>query len=168
MKEDVFSACHPAVNLYYFAVMLILGMFLVHPVMLGISLLCSCTYASLLKGFNEGVWNKMKILFPMALAVICVNTLFNHYGVTLLFYLPDGNGVTLESAVYGLVMASVMTAVMLWFSCYNCVMTTDKFVYLFGRILPGLSLILSMCFRYVPCFSRQGKRIIQADRKSVV
>ena len=31
-------------------------------------------------------------------------------------------------------------------------MTTDKFVYLFGRIIPALSLVLSMALRFVPRF----------------
>ena len=38
---------------------------------------------------------------------------------------------------------------------YNQVMTTDKFVYLFGRIIPALSLVLSMALRFVPRFLNQ-------------
>ena len=34
-------------------------------------------------------------------------------------------------------------------------MTTDKFVYLFGRIIPALSLVLSMALRFVPRFLNQ-------------
>lgn len=164
MTKDSFSSCHPIVNLYYFAVMLISSMFLTHPVMLLISLLCACTYCTLQRGFQNGVWKKMKLLLPLAAAVICINMLFNHYGITVLGYLPGGNALTLEAAVYGLVMAVMLAEVLLWFSCWNEVMTSDKFVYLFGRILPGLSLILTMCFRFVPCFGRQAKKILQAQK----
>lgn len=164
MTKDTFSACHPVVNLYYFAVMLIFSMFLTHPVMLFISLACACAYCTLQRGFRNGVWKNLQLLLPMAAAVVCINSLFNHYGVTTLFYLPGGNAVTLEAAMYGLVMAVMLAEVLLWFSCWNEVMTSDKFVYLFGRILPGLSLILTMCFRFVPCFARQAKRINQAQK----
>lgn len=164
MTKDTFSDCHPVVNLYYFAVMLILSMFLTHPVMLFISLACACAYCTLQRGFRNGVWKNLQLLLPMAAAVVCINSLFNHYGVTTLFYLPGGNAVTLEAAMYGLVMAVMLAEVLLWFSCWNEVMTSDKFVYLFGRILPGLSLILTMCFRFVPCFARQAKRIHQAQK----
>lgn len=164
MTKDTFSACHPIVNLYYFAVMLVFGMFLTHPVMLLISLLCAGAYCTLQRGFYQGIWKKLKLLLPMAAAVICINTLFNHYGITTLCYLPGGNAVTLEAAVYGLVMAVMLTAVLLWFSCWNEVMTTDKFVYLFGRILPGLSLILTMCFRFIPCFTRMAAQIQKAQK----
>jgi energy-coupling factor transport system permease protein len=46
----------------------------------------------------------------------------------------------------------MLAAVISWFSCYNAVMTSDKFVYLFGRVIPALSLILSMTLRFVPKF----------------
>lgn len=164
MTRDTFSDCHPIVNLYYFAVMLIFSMFLTHLVMLLLSLLCACAYCILQRGFYKGIWKKIQLLLPMAAAVICINTLCNHYGVTTLFYLPGGNAVTLEAAVYGLVMAVMLTTVLLWFSCWNTVMTTDKFVYLFSRILPGLSLILTMCFRFIPCFARQAAQIRKAQK----
>ena len=66
---------------------------------------------------------------------------------------------TLEALVYGVVLGTVMFVVIQWFSCYNQVMTSDKFVYLFGRIIPALSLVLSMALRFVPEFLHQLKVI---------
>ena len=66
------------------------------------------------------------------------NLAFNHEGATILAYLPSGNPLTLESIVYGLSAAVMMASVILWFSCYNAVMTSDKFAYLFGRVIPAL------------------------------
>lgn len=42
-------------------------------------------------------------------------------------------------------------------------MTSDKFVYLFGRIVPALSLVLSMTLRFVPRFSAQARRVSKAQ-----
>jgi len=50
------------------------------------------------------------------------------------------------------------------FSCYNEVMTSDKFIYLFGKIIPGLSLIFSMTLRFVPRFSHQLKVVAGAQK----
>ncbi len=87
-----------------------------------------------------------------------LNPMFNHYGVTMLYYVKSsGNWITLEALVYGVVLGAVMFVVIQWFSCYNKVMTTDKFIYLFGRIIPALSLILSMALRFVPRFTAQLK-----------
>ena len=74
--------------------------------------------------------------------------------MTRLLDIKTGPG-TLEAIVYGLVLASMLFISILWFSCYNKVMTTDKFVYLFGRVIPALSLVLSMVFRFVPRFGQQ-------------
>jgi energy-coupling factor transport system permease protein len=49
---------------------------------------------------------------------------------------PLRNPLTLESIFYGLAAAVMLAAVVLWFGCYNEVMTSDKFIYLFGRVIP--------------------------------
>ena len=43
-------------------------------------------------------------------------------------------------------------------------MTSDKFIYLFGRVIPALSLVLSMTLRFVPRFRRQFRAVSQAQR----
>ncbi len=78
----------------------------------------------------------------------------------MLYYVESsGNWITLESLVYGIVLGAVMFVVIQWFSCYNEIMTTDKFIYLFGKLIPALSLILSMALRFVPRFLGQLKLI---------
>jgi energy-coupling factor transport system permease protein len=54
--------------------------------------------------------------------------------------------------------------VILWFTCYNAVMTSDKFIYLFGRIIPASSLIFSMVLRFVPKFKAQVTQISNAQK----
>lgn len=73
-----------------------------------------------------------------------MNLAFNHQGATILAYLPSGNPLTLESIAYGFAAAAMLAAVVLWFSCWNTVMTSDKLMHLFGRVVPALSLLLSM------------------------
>jgi energy-coupling factor transporter transmembrane protein EcfT len=43
-------------------------------------------------------------------------------------------------------------------------MTSDKFVYLFGRIIPSMSLLLSMTLRFVPRFIAQIKVVSNAQK----
>ena len=43
-------------------------------------------------------------------------------------------------------------------------MTSDKFIYLFGRIIPSLTLILSMTFRFVPKFKEQVQEVSNAQK----
>ena len=62
------------------------------------------------------------------------------------------------------ICAVLLAAVVLWFRCFSAVMTSDKFIYLFGRIIPALSLVLSMTLRFVPRFRRQFRTVAQAQR----
>jgi energy-coupling factor transport system permease protein len=100
----------------------------------------------------------------MLLIMALVNPAFNHEGATILTYLRSGNPLTLESIVYGGAAAVMIVSVIAWFSCYNVVMTSDKFIYLFARIIPALSLILSMALRMAPRFKAQLKISSAAQR----
>jgi energy-coupling factor transport system permease protein len=66
--------------------------------------------------------------------------------------------------MYGISAALMIITVITWFSCYNAVMTSDKFVYLFGRVAPAMSLILSMTLRFVPKFKAQIKVVSNAQK----
>lgn len=161
-NKDTFSGCHPAVNFFYFALVLLFSMFFMHPVCIGISFAGALCYAVCLDGRRAAGFS-LKFALPMFLLTAFVNPAFNHAGVTILSYLPSGNPLTLESIVYGAASGLMMASVLLWFSCYNAVMTSDKFVYLFGRVIPALSLILSMTLRFVPKFKAQLSVVTQAQ-----
>ena len=133
-----------------------------HPVSLLISLISALAYAVYLDG-SRAVRLSLTALLPMVLLAALVNPAFNHEGATILTYLPSGNPLTLESIVYGLAAACMLASVLTWFSCYNAVMTSDKFVYLFGRVIPALSLVLSMTLRFVPRFRAQLREVSQAQ-----
>jgi energy-coupling factor transport system permease protein len=161
--RDAFSSCHPIVNFFYFALVLGFSMFLMHPVSLIISLAAAFAYSLMLNGRRAARFNLLYML-PMIGMVAVVNPVFNHEGMTILCYLPTGNPLTLESMVYGVAAALMLAAVVTWFSCYNAVMTSDKFVYLFGRVIPALSLVLSMTLRFVPKFKAQFQVVSEAQR----
>lgn len=162
-NRDTFSGYHPMINFLYFGLVLAFTMFLMHPICLGISLSCAIAYSVYLNG-RKAVRFQLRFLLPMLLLAAVVNPAFNHEGATLVAYLPSGNPLTLESIAYGAAAALLLAAVITWFSCYTAVMTSDKFVYLFGRIIPALSLVLSMALRFVPRFKAQLHVVSQAQR----
>ena len=43
-------------------------------------------------------------------------------------------------------------------------MTSDKFIYLFGKIIPAMSLIISMTLRFIPKFASQLKVVTNAQK----
>ena len=162
-NADTFSGFHPAVNFIFFALVLVFSMCFMHPVCLLISLVSSALYAIRLNG-EKAVRLSLRWFLPMLLLAAILNPAFNHQGVTILAYLPSGNPLTLESILYGLAAAVMLVSVMEWFVCYTAVMTSDKFVYLFGSIIPALSLVLSMALRFVPRFAAQYRTVRQSQR----
>lgn len=160
---DAFSRYHPAVQLVYFTGVLLCAMCWMHPLALTVSLLCALRYARHLLG-TAGVGRLLRTLLPMLLLAVAVNGLCNHQGVHRLCYLPTGNALTAESLLYGAAAAAMLTAVLLWLACCHAVLTTDRFLYLFGRILPALALLLSMTLRFVPRLHTQLTAVLQAQQ----
>ena len=161
--EDTLRACHPAVSFTYFALVIACSMFFMHPVCLALSLLGALLYVARLKG-RRALRQQAAWLVPAALLAAALNPAFVHQGVTILTYLPSGNPLTLESILYGLAAGCMLASVILWFVCVTEVVTSDKIVYLFGRVIPALSLLLSMTLRFVPRFTRRLRTVAQAQR----
>ena len=158
-----FKKYHPIVNFLYFVFVIVFSVTEMHPVCLTISLLSSllCTFVCCGSGRL-----KSSVLFfiPVFLMTALINPLFNHEGITIITYLPGGNPLTLESVVYGLCSACMIVNVICWFGVYGNIMTSDKFIYLFGRVIPSLSLILSMTLTFVPLFAKQLKTVVNARK----
>ena len=160
---DCFEKYHPVVNVVYFFAVIIFAMFFLHPVYMALSLSGACIYSIILNGKKALKFNVVYML-PSMLVLACVNPLFNHEGMTILFYLKDGNPFTLESIIYGIVSATMIINVIIWFSCHNQIMSSDKIMYLFGKVIPASSLIFSMVLRFVPLYKARIKTISNAQK----
>lgn len=163
--KDAFSQMHPIVNFIFFAFVIGFSMFIMNPACLLISLVCALFNVLYLNG-KKAVRLSVLYLLPTIIIIAIVNPVFNHDGVTMLAYFPWDNPLTLESIIYGIATAVLLSSIVLWFSCFNEVMTSDKFIYLFGRIIPSLSLVLSMALRFVPRFIFQFN-VIRNSQKCI-
>lgn len=172
--EDMFSARHPAVLFLFFAGAIVGGMFFVHPFFLGISAFSAALYYWLLTG-RKGVAFLLS-LFGVAVCLSILNPLLNTQGETALFSYSLSYGIarcpggvpylsgrvfTLESLLYGIATGGVFFTMLLWFACYQRVMDSDKFLYLFGRALPAVSLLLSIVLRLTHQLKRKAGLIAQ-------
>ena len=160
--ESGLSLYHPWVSFIYFAAVIAGTLLFIHPVFVGVSLLCAI-FASVMINGRKTVLATLGFGIPMFIFIALANPLFNHRGATILFYLFE-NPVTLEAIVYGIVSAGMMFAAVVWFTCYNTVVTSDKFIYIFGRILPSVALIVSMTLSLIPRLIEQVKVIADSQR----
>ena len=163
MNCDAFSKYHPAVNFLFFVGAIGMSVIIQHPAYLIAGMVTGVIYYLLLNG-KKG-WKTILGLLPMFVILTTINPLFNTLGETVLFHIGD-RPYTLEALLYGGALASMFVIIILWFGCYNKVLTSDKFSCLFGNLIPSISLLLVMVFRMVPNFIRKSQQIIGA-RKSI-
>ena len=157
-----FERCHPAVNVIYFAAVIAGTILFQHPVFLAISFVCAFLYSVKRNGWKAVVFNT--VLLPLVAVFALYYSGYTHFGVTVLQRNFIGNNMTLESLVYGFVLGFVVAGVMIWFSCVYSVFTTDKVVYLFGKVSPRLSLFLAILLRMVPRIKKEARKINTAQR----
>ena len=160
---DAFSKCHPAVNFLFFAGAIGACVLIQHPAYLLVGIFTGAAYYLLLNG-RKG-WKMIWSMGMLFLFLMAINPLFNTFGETPLCYL-FGRPYTLEALRYGAVLGGVFVTMLLWFGCYNKVLTSDKFTSLFGSMIPALSLLLVMVFRMVPNLMGKAAQFTGA-RKSI-
>ena len=161
-ENSTFAGCHPAVNLIFFLFAIGITMFSTSPAFLAVTLVFSWLYSILLNG-KKAVKSNLIFTIPILIIMTVINTLFTHNGATVLFYVNNSR-ITLEALLYGLAAAVLLSSIIVWFSCFNVVMTSDKLIYIFGKAAPVLGLTLSMIFRFIPLLKARFREISMGQR----
>lgn len=157
-----FESCHPAVNFLFFVAVLYGSVSFRHPAFLAISCLCACAYSVKRNGKAAAVFNLF--LLPLVFCFALYYSSYHHFGVTVLKQNFIGNNLTVESFVYGLVIGLRGATVCMWLSCLYRIVSSDKVVYLFGKVSPLLSLFLTILLRLVPRVKQEAQRIDLAQK----
>lgn len=163
MRSDAFSKRHPAVNFAFFLGAICAAVIIQHPAYLAVGIVSGSCYYLLLHR-RKGLRN-IRSMLPLFLVLTLINPLFNRYGERVLFWY-FGRPYTWEALLYGMAISGIFLEMLLWFGCYNAVLTSDKFTSLFGNVIPALSLLLVMVLRLIPNFMRKATQIAGA-RKSI-
>ena len=139
---------HPAVIFLYFCGAIALTMMTYHPLYVVLSFVAASAYNIYLKGYKSYL-RSFRYALLVVILVTAFNALFNGLGETELFSLKETR-ITLEALVFGLCSGGMLVSILLWFSNYQVVMTTDRFLCLFGKWLPSISMMICMILRLVP------------------
>lgn len=157
-----FANFHPLVLLIYFLSVITIAMFVSNPVLQCCALAGGAVFCTTLQRLRSNLGD-LCFYLPLFLMTAVTNPLFSHNGVTPLFFL-NGNPVTLEAVLCGISIATMVIGVMMWCKNYSLIMTSDKFLYLFAKAIPKLSLVISMALRFVPMFKKQMHRVNRAQK----
>lgn len=157
-----FDSYHPFLNLLFFVTTIAFTIWWTHPAFLAVSYVCAFVYSVKLRGVRSIILNVALILFALLWgAWFATNT---HFGITVLGSTIIGNSITFESLAFGIVQGFMLASVAMWLSCVFVVFTTDKVVYLLGRVSPRLALMLAIVLRAVPVVVDRARRIGVAQR----
>lgn len=157
-----FRALHPITLFLFYGGLLLSGMLLFHPVFLLTGIVLLIVLISIQK--HAGTIVRMLPLYLLiGIAIVVINPLISHRGRHILFYFMD-QPITLESVLYGVTMLLSLTLILLTSLSYNYNVTTDKFMYLFARLVPQSALVVMMALRFVPLLRRRLTQITLVQR----
>ena len=164
MKMNIgFKSMHPITTFVFFIFSFSVCLLSSNPYLIAICFITGALYGVKLQG-KRCLSYLIKFILPFIVLITVFNGFVNHYGVSVLFVLKDGNNFTLESLVYGFVSAVKIANMLLWLECFNEIITSDKIIFLFGRLSPRIALILSMILRFIPLIRCQSEEIIKAEK----
>ncbi len=158
-----FAVLHPGICGLFFAFVLGFTAVFSHPYCRLISFVAALLYTIALQG-KKALLFQLRMVLPLALLTMVLNPLFSHEGASILLYLPTGNPLTLESIFYGFGMALMLASLLCWGICLQTVMTTDRLLYLFGRISPAIALFLAMTLGFIPRLRNQIQSCMLAQQ----
>lgn len=152
-----FDSYHPTINFIFFVSVITFSIWFTQPVFVAISFLSSFIYSCYI-GKTKGL-----IIDIIMIVSIIIYTLYyayyNHFGVTNLAINIIGNQITLESLCAGLLRGVRTATVIIWFCCMTIIVSSDKVIYLFGRICPKISLFISIFLRGIPQIISKFNRV---------
>lgn len=158
-SHTAFDTSHPAVPALYFAGTAVLMMFAMQPVYVGISLAGSLLCSFLCRGVADTL-RGLRWQLPMLALVCLANPLFVATGSTLLWRVGP-IAVYAEALAYGACMGALMVSVVVWLECASRVLTQDRLLAVSGRVLPTVSLMVSMTAQLVPQLMRRASAVRQ-------
>ena len=155
-----FKNLHPICSFAYFVSVILLVLLCRNPVMMLEAGIGALFFLRMLDG--KKTFQRLRWMLPMLLFIVLANLLMNHRGVTRLIFLFN-QWTTLESLCYGATAGLSLLALIFWFQCYQEIITSDKFLYLFGKAAPGTALLISMALNLVPKLEQELHQIQDAQ-----
>lgn len=157
-----FDACHPAVNFIFFAAVLYGSATFRHPVFLAIAYLCAFAYSVKRRGKRAAIFNLC--LLPLGGGLCPVLQFLPPFRChspekKLCGQQHDPGKPGVRPGDWSAVCHGVYVA-----GIYVPVMSSDKVVYLFGKISPLLSLFLTILLRLIPRIGLETRRINLAQK----
>lgn len=152
---------HPLTIFIYYVFLLGILMFEMNPFFV-----CIAFLGAISMGLKIDInLKKRDFVFYIVFFIVasCINPIFYHNGSTVLFYI-SGKRITLEALIYGIITSSMLLTVLITCREMSLILSSDKVLYLLGKVSLKASLIVSMTLRFIPLFRRQAGKIRESQK----
>lgn len=163
------NVLHPSVFLTYFFILILFAL-LFDDIYYMLTFLITIIILILLQGGKSKISETIKFVIPISTIIIILNPLFSHNGTTEIQLFANFS-ITLESFVYGLIMALSLFIIYLIFVSFNSYVDYQQLLYLASNNFPHICMILIMAMRFVSLLSyriKEVKKIHSYDNKSKI
>ncbi|MGF7086912.1 energy-coupling factor transport system permease protein [Kroppenstedtia sanguinis] len=157
-----FRDLHPVVTFLYYAGVLLLLLLMFHPLFI-LSAWILLFAVNLLYDGGKELLRWKGVMGMTAGLVLVVNPLISQRGSHILWE-GSSHRITWEAVLYGGMMAGIILCVIAVFSSYQQVIPSDKFLYLFSRLLPQWALLTVLALRFVPLLRERLDEIGRVHR----
>ncbi|MEH7094278.1 energy-coupling factor transporter transmembrane component T [Neobacillus vireti] len=157
-----FDRFHPLVTFLFYAGAVSLLIVMLHPVFL-VTSIAVVFLINILHDRLNGLRRWSFFLLTTFVLMVMMNPLFNERGRHLLVEINQ-HRVTVEAVVYGGMNALSIIGIIAIFVSYNVIMTPNKLLFLFAKILPQFAVLLMLTLRFIPLMRRRLEEITVVQR----
>lgn len=158
-----FRSFHPITKIAFFAVIFAVAMFSEDPVVRLLSLVGAMLALAASGTPAKKLW---KIIGGGIVTVIIMgplNCLISHEGKTVLFKILS-RPITVEAFYYGLSAGTMIVGTAIWCIFITDETDTDDLVLTLGKILPGISSVITVTLRYIPEIIKKFRETLSAQK----
>lgn len=160
-RHTAFDTSHPVVPAVYFVGTSVLMMCALQPVYVGISLASALLFSLCCRGWRATLVG-LRWQLPLLALVCLANPLFSASGSTVVCRIGPVAAYA-EALAFGACMGALMVSVVVWLECASRVLTQDRLLAVSGRVLPTVSLMVSMTAQLVPQLMRRAQTVRQVE-----
>jgi energy-coupling factor transport system permease protein len=107
-----------------------------------------------IQGIQKEFKGAIKGFIIMGIMIAVINPLTSYQGATRI-YLWGNYFMTLESMIYGVILAFCLILTLLAFTSFNKAVSYQDLLYLFSKKFPAVSIIIIMALRFIPLLNHR-------------
>jgi energy-coupling factor transport system permease protein len=151
------TTIHPVTYLLYYFVLILFAL-LFNNIYYIATFLIFTFILLILQGAKSKIGTTLKYFIPVSLIIIIINPMFSHVGTTEIF-LFNNFYITLESLVYGIIMAFSLLIIFILFLSFNEYFNYQQLLYVSSKHFPSISMIGVMTMRFIPLLNNRLEEV---------